>query len=498
MQANRDSRGEFVALLTFLVIVGLTLANGFSERIFAAGTVDVFASVEPIAEVLDEILQNYVDEPELDSVVEGALIGMMNSLDDHSSFIPADTYSALREETGGEFEGIGVSIKLDENKNIVVFQPIAGSPAARAGIHAGDFIIKIGEESTQGMSLSDAADRIRGPRGTDVHLTIYRVYEEEDAEPEELEFTITRGRVPLESISESRIFDGGIGYVRISDFKKTTAEELKNRLRQMSQDGMKALVLDLRWNPGGLLTASKEMSELFLPPGSLITYTRGRQDGLTRPTDDIRLSTERRPVLPLDMPIVILVNETTASSSEIVTGALQFHKRAIILGETTFGKGSVQTIIPLRKPAGAALRLTTALYYTPAEVTIHKTGIRPDIEVEMTKKDEIALLRQMYESFETDPEGRNHQNHGVDLAGDAEETVVDSQLARALELLRQEPALDRLITSYHKDVRETQVAATEPSKPAQKTGEALVVTGENAIPAVPDGAVPAPSEAPGN
>jgi carboxyl-terminal processing protease len=471
------------------------LANGFTERIFAANSeVDVFTSVEPIAEVLDEILQNYVDEPALDNVVEGALIGMMNSLDDHSSFIPAETYSALREDTQGEFEGIGVSIKLDDDKNIVVFQPIAGSPAARAGVHAGDYIIKIGEESTQGMSLSDAADRIRGPRGTDVTLTLYRVFEEEGEEPEELTLTITRGRVPLESLSESRIFEGGIGYVRVSDFKKTTADELKNRLREMSQEGMKALVLDLRWNPGGLLTSSKEVSELFLAPGLLITYTRGRQDGLVHPTDDIRLTTENRPVLPLDMPIVVLVNETTASSSEIVTGALQFHQRAIIVGETTFGKGSVQTIIPLRRPQGAALRLTTALYYTPAEVTIHKAGIHPDIEVISSKKDEIALLQQMYKTFEDDPEARNNQNHGVDPALATEETVVDTQLARALELLRQEPALDRLITTYHKDVKETQVAAAAPG--VHPPEEAIIVKDETGSPAGPDGPTVTPSEAP--
>ena len=469
---TRNSKAEFIGLAVFLLIGALIVANGFTERIFAANSsVDVFSSVEPIAEVLDEIMRNYVDDPDLDKVVEGALIGMMNALDAHSSFVGADTYSALREDTRGEFEGIGVSIKLDENNNIIVFQPIGGSPAALAGVHAGDYIIEIDGESTQGMSLSDAADRIRGPRGTEVTLRIFRVYDEEARDGEELDFTITRGRVPLESIAEARVFDGGIGYVRLSDFKQTTANEVRTRLQEMMREGMKALILDLRWNPGGLLNASKDVSELFLPPGSLITYTRGRQDGGLRPTDNLRLQTERRTALPLDMPMIVLVNGTTASAGEIVTGALQYHQRAIVVGETTFGKGSVQTIIPLRRPEGAALRLTTALYYTPGDVTIHEAGIRPDIEVVMEKRDEIALLRQMYRSFEKDAEARNRQNHGLTPEERGEEGVTDEPLAKALQLLRDEPVLARLIALYHKDVSETQVAAVKGQPPAPLVGE---------------------------
>mgnify|MGYP000844974038 FL=1 len=415
--SKKNYRSEFFAIVLFLGAMTLLLTNGFVARIAAQdGQVDVYQAVEPVGVVLETILSQYVRDTNLDRVVQGALIGMMSSLDRHSSFITAEELTAMREDTKGEFEGIGVSIRLDDNKNIVVFKPVPDSPAETAGIRPFDIIVKIDDISTEGMSLSDAADKIRGQRGTTVKLTIRR--KNEFGEEEEHEFNVKRAKVPLESIVESRMIDGDIGYVRISDFKDNTSRDLRKTLRNFMDAGMKGFILDLRWNPGGLLSASQEVCELFLPRNSLVTYTRGRTSEEGKPAkDDMRLHTEGRPVIPLQLPMIVLVNGQTASSAEIVTGALQYHKRAIVVGQKTFGKGSVQTIIPLERPKMTALRLTTALYYTPADVSIDHQGILPDVEVVMSADEERTLLSQMYRSYESDPSKINEQNHGA-VTGD--------------------------------------------------------------------------------
>jgi carboxyl-terminal processing protease len=443
----------------------LVLTNGFIGRISAQGNeVDVYQKIEPIGVVLDTVLQEYVRDADVDKLVEGALLGMMSALDKHSSFITAQDLAVMREETKGEFEGIGVSIKLDEDENIVVFQPIPESPAAEAGLKPFDVIAKIDDIPTLGMTLADAADKIRGPRGTTVKITVVRTGEDAEEEPELLDFIVKRDKVPLDSVKEARLFEGPsgkVGYIRISDFKDTTARDMEKSLKQFVDAGMTGFVLDLRWNPGGLLTASQEVSQLFLPRNSLVTYTKGREKDGKSNGDDMELYTEGTSVLPADFPIVILVNEQTASSSEIVTGALQFHQRALILGEKTYGKGSVQTIIPLSHPQDTALRLTTALYYTPADVTIDGQGILPDVEVAMEWEVEKSLGMQMYKSYENDPTLMNQQNHGLEGEGEGEDPVVlDVQLQRALEILAEDSVWDNLLKKYHRDVRETQLTAS--------------------------------------
>jgi len=458
---RRQSKFEFVSLLFFMVGGLLVLTNGFAGRIFAQGQdVDVFAKIQPIGDVLDTILSEYVKQPDVDKIVEGALVGMMNSLDRHSSYISAEALTMMREETKGEFQGIGVSIQFDDDKNIVVFQPLADSPAAAAGVLAGDIITKIDGVSTQGMAIDEAAKRIRGPRNSVVQLTVVRV--QEAGGFEEKEFQIKRGNIPLESVKECQVLPGGVGYIRVSDFKDSTGRDIERNLKKFVDQGMTSLVLDLRWNPGGLLSASKDVCELFLPKNTLVVYTQGRNSATaTAMSEDMRLFTERNPVLPPEFPIVVLVNKETASSSEIVTGALQFWSRALVLGEKTYGKGSVQTIIPLAQPAGSALRLTTALYYTPAEVTIDSQGIKPDIEVEMPETQQRDLFKQMNESIKNDPSRLHAPNHGS-VSGDpvTETTVEDVQLKRAVELLKETPNLQTLLTKYHKDTHETQVAAS--------------------------------------
>lgn len=466
----RDSRSQFISLAVFLAVVGLLLGNGFSARIFAQPPEeDIFRQIQPIGNVLDEIRTGYVHEPEIEDIVEGAIIGMMNSLDEHSSYIPKRAFELMTEDTDGEFEGIGVTIHLNENRLITVFQPIAGAPAAEAGVMAGDIIAEIDGVSTKGMSLDQARDLIRGPGGTVVNLTLIRPYDEpvEDEDPI-IEVSIKRGTIPLWSIDEARVLDGGIGYIRVSDFKKTTAHELAEKIEELRGEGMKSLVLDLRWNPGGLLTASKEVAELFLPQGTLVTYTRGR-GGIAGPAaEEMRLRTERSPVVPDTFPIVVLVNEHTASSSEIVTGALQYWSRALVVGVKTYGKGSVQTIIPLARPEGSAIRLTTALYYTPGDVTIDKQGILPDVEAPMSREEWRNLLIQMADSYRNDPDMRNRQNHGSVTGNEVtEDTVEDVQLLKAVELLRSEPVFHNLLARHHRDTRETQRAASaEPPEAA--------------------------------
>lgn len=257
------------------------------------------------------------------------------------------------------------------------------------------------------------------------------------------------------------MLQGGIGYLRVSDFKKNTADDLQRNIKELRDTGMRALVLDLRWNPGGLLNASREVSELFLEKGSLVTFTRGRPDARGGYLEDMKLYTEKRPVLPADFPLVLLVNNHSASSSEIVTGALQFHKRAIVIGETTFGKGSVQTIIPLSRPQGAALRLTTALYYTPADVTIDQMGIQPDIEVAMENEQQSNLLRQLMESQETSSDGALVLDHGRSTGNENPDAAQDPVLEKAIEVLNEDTVFNRLVEKYHRPVTETQRMASQ-------------------------------------
>lgn len=285
------------------------------------------------------------------------------------------------------------------------------------------------------------------------------------------------------------MLNNNVGYIRISSFSDTTAQDAEKSIKELLDQGMKLLVLDVRWNPGGLLSASKEVCELFLPKGSLVTYTRGRSTDEGSPgKDDMRLSTEREPVLPETIPMMVLASSETASSAEIVTGALQFHERAIVVGEKTFGKGSVQTVIPLQQPANTALRLTTALYYTPANVTIDHQGILPDVEVPMTREQELALAKQMYQAFEHNPENQYRQNHGSMTPGYeiTEETVEDLPLLRATEIFAEGISWQELLQKYHRDVHETQVAAetntlTAPSRSPLTHDDSEVLPDTDAI-----------------
>jgi carboxyl-terminal processing protease len=327
---------------------------------------DTYRQLETFANVLSILQENYVEEIKAKEAIEGAIQGLLLSLDPHSSYMKAESYQEFRSETQGSFTGIGIEITLRDNV-ITVISPIADTPAAKAGIKAHDKIMRINGESTKNFTPLDAVKSLRGPKGSTVTISIFR-----DGFKELQDFELIRDTIPLKSV-KSFVLKPGFGYIRVANFQSNTTREFKDHLAQLQDNGpLNGLVLDLRNNPGGLLNQAVRLTDIFLDEG-LIVYTRGRnkEQDLTYQAHKNNSS--------LEFPLVLLVNEGSASASEIVAGAIQDHQRGVIVGSKTFGKGSVQTIIPL--PDGAGLRMTTARYYTPKGRSIQATGIIPDVEV---------------------------------------------------------------------------------------------------------------------
>lgn len=348
--------------------------------------------VDVAAEVYGEIKGKYVDDVEGKKVLEGALAGMFSVLDEHSQYMDPRMLESLNKDTGGNFSGIGIHITQRQGL-LTVIAPIPGSPSAKLGIMPWDRIIEIDGKSTEGMTLQDAVDKLTGPSGTQVKVKIFR-----EGEKDPLEFTITRAQIKIDSVY-SRLMEDKIGYLRIARFSEQTSADMRRALVEMKGQGMRGLILDLRFNSGGLLREAIEVSNLFVPKNEIIVSTKGRLRSQNR---EYRAS---EPPMIEDMPVFVLVNEGSASASEIVAGALQDHKLAAIIGpagKNTFGKGSVQTIEQLRhsmyddesgNAKESALRLTTARYYTPSGRTIHHIGITPDIGVPLPDNHEGELLR---------------------------------------------------------------------------------------------------------
>jgi carboxyl-terminal processing protease len=347
--------------------------------------------IDVAAEVYREIQGKYVDEVEGRKVLEAALSGMFSALDEHSQYMDPRMLDSLNKDTGGNFSGIGIHITQRQGL-LTVIAPIPGSPSQAIGLMPWDRIIEIDGESTEGMTLQDAVDRLTGPSGTQVTIKIFR---EGEAEP--LNFTITRATIKIDSV-HSKLIDDEIAYVRIARFSDSTANDMRRAILDLKAKGAKGLILDLRFNTGGLLREAIEVSNLFVNKHDVIVSTNGRlrsQKREYRATEDPIVS----------MPTFVLVNEGSASASEIVAGALQDHKLAVIIGpkgKNTFGKGSVQTIEPLRaslyddengNPKESAIRITTARYYTPSGRTIHNIGITPDIGIPLPQFHERDLLR---------------------------------------------------------------------------------------------------------
>ena len=359
-------------LVAFGALLGasLTLGEGVLAEKSDTETLPL-EELRTFTEIFAKIKNDYVEPIEDKALLENAIRGMLAGLDPHSSYLVPEDYKELQAGTSGEFGGLGIEVGMEDGF-VKVIAPIDDTPAARAGVEAGDLVIRLDDTPVKGMSLSDAVKIMRGKPGSDITLTIVR-----EGHDKPLKITITRDIIRVTSV-KSRTLEKGFGYVRVTQFQSRTGENLRDAVDKLKEEngGLRGLVLDLRNNPGGVLSAAVEVSDAFLETGTIV-YTEGR-------LDDAKLKFKAKPTDVLDgAPMIVLVNGGSASASEIVAGALQDHHRAIIMGKKTFGKGSVQTILPMDN--GSALKLTTARYFTPKGTSIQAKGIVPDIELEDLK-----------------------------------------------------------------------------------------------------------------
>lgn len=335
---------------------------------------NIYQQLELFSMVINKVLKGYVDEVTPKTLIYGALKGMLSGLDPHSQFMDPESYKEMKVDTEGQFGGLGIEISMQENI-LTVISPIAGTPADKAGIKPLDKIIKIDGKSTKNLTLNDAVKTLRGKPGSKVTLTILR----QDVN-ELLDITVTRDIIKIQSVKDAQMVADKIGYVKLTQFQDKTSDELMKALKELDKKGMKALILDMRNNPGGLLNEAVAVSEIFLGDGKLVVSTKGR---IPNQNKEYRSS---GPAPYPDIVLAVLINKGSASGSEIVAGAIKDWRRGILIGTTSFGKGSVQSVLPLQD--GSALRLTTARYYTPSGVSIHDIGVKPDIEIEFQKPEE--------------------------------------------------------------------------------------------------------------
>jgi len=357
------NKKKFLIASLALLLTGVLIGHGLVQA-----KPDTYDELKAFTQALELIKRNYVEEPDTKDLIQGAIKGMVQSLDPHSSFMAERAFKEMNMDIKGEFQGVGIQISV-KNSQLMIISPIEGTPGDRAGLAAGDKILKINDVWTKDLTIEEAVDKMRGPKNTQVRLLIFR-----EGWDKPKEFAITRDVIKVQSVKK-RMLDKEIGYVKITQFQGQTGEELEKALKELESKGMKKLVLDLRNNPGGILDASVDVSGLFLPKDKLVVYLQGRK------ADDRKDYLTTNEGTPRDYPVVSLVNTGSASASEIVAGALQDSHRALIMGMQTFGKGSVQTVFSLDR--GTGLRLTTAKYYTPKGRSIQNVGITPDVEVKL-------------------------------------------------------------------------------------------------------------------
>ena len=408
--------------------LGLNLFIGAQIYSYSAGASekeDSYANMRLFTEVLEKVRGEYVDGSKLtySDLIHGALKGMLGTLDPHSEFMEPSKYEELRKDTEGEFGGVGVQIHLNKEKYLTVIAPMEDTPGFKAGIMSGDRILKIDGRSTEKFTLEDAVKRLRGEPGSDVVLNILR-----PSSGKVQDFKLTRAKIKVDTVKdinskrEFPLGDNGVGYVHLTQFGEHTSDDLEAALKKLEAEGMQSLILDLRGNPGGLLDQACHVSEKWLPRGQLVVSTEGR--GSTQRSEYRSNGSHKH----ANIPMVVMVNGGSASAAEIVAGCLQDLQsitHAIVVGEQSFGKGSVQSILPL--PDGSALRLTTAKYYTPSHKVIHEHGITPDIIVPMTDEEERDLFLKKVpggiEALEEVDRERVRNAH-------------DLQLERAMDLLK--------------------------------------------------------------
>lgn len=447
-KSGRPTFGSWKMMLAAAVL--LVAMGGHCQSIHAdSGRDKTYESLKLFTDVLQEIEENYVDEVDGEELIRNAVKGMVENLDPHSSFMPPEAFDELQDDTKGEFGGIGIVISLKKGL-LTVISPIEGTPAYRAGIQAGDVIIRIDGESTADLALWESVKKMRGPKGETVRITIVR-----EGESDPMEYTLIRDTIPMTSVRSAPIAPG-YGYLWVTNFRNNTADEIKEKLSELegSTNALKGLILDLRNNPGGLLDQAVAVSDIFLKQGGIVSI-KGRFDQSAERFEAQSTPDDRT------YPMVVLINGGSASASEIVAGALQDHKRALILGTTSFGKGSVQTVRPLRE--GYGLKYTIARYYTPNDRSIQAQGIKPDIEVpyQILEKNEnneedlspmARMLREKDLKNHLEPEKKPEKNKknpqrenkkgdddqstasGSDLV-DLEKLKKDFQVQRALDLL---------------------------------------------------------------
>lgn len=375
-----------VLFLLFMVMaISIMVKPSFSKS-----RDDLYQELEIFAEGLAVVERKYVETKPAKDLMYGAMKGLLLSLDVYSQFLTPDDYKNLMVETEGKFGGLGIEITIREGV-LTIISPIEDTPAWQAGIKAGDIVIKIDGELTKDITLNQAVKKMRGDPGTEITLTIFR---EEDRSVKDIE--ITRGIIKIQDIKRAIVLEDNIGYVKILEFRENTSRDLGKALKKMSKKKLKGLILDMRNNPGGLLSSAIEVSSRFLENGKVVVSTKSRNK-----SENIYKSISLREKY-LNIPMVVLMNKGSASGSEIVAAALRDNNRAILMGVTTFGKGSVQTIIPLSD--GAALRLTTSKYYTPSGGSIHEKGVKPDVVVEMRriteKKEDVFKKIEKKKDFE--------------------------------------------------------------------------------------------------
>ncbi|MGD9781708.1 MAG: S41 family peptidase [Kiritimatiellia bacterium] len=430
-------------------VLAANLAVGhrlYSQEVAAAGEKAAedspYEMYELFSKIVEQVRAHYVDADKstYQELIDGALKGMLQSLDPHSQFMDREAFTAMKEDTAGKFGGLGITIGI-KDAVLTVIAPMEDTPAFRAGLLSGDKIVEINGESTDGLALEDAVKKLRGDPGTKVKIKIFRPKTQLMKE-----FELERAVINVPSIKDARVLDGGIGYVRMLQFGEDTADDLQAALDTLETQKVAAIVLDLRSNPGGLLTAAVDVAQKFLKRGDLIVFTRGRDNRMER-----SYRARARHTFP-DVPMAVLINGYSASASEIVAGALQDNRRAVLVGEKSFGKGSVQSVLP--QDGGTAIRLTTAKYYTPSERVIHDVGIEPDVVVPMSVENwrNILLARNRAEEKNGDdapvaadegwvdedgaelpewPAGNEPADPLVDL-----DKVSDPQLDRACDVLR--------------------------------------------------------------
>ena len=414
-----------VSLLCLMLVSPLAEAAKQSKA--QTEDADTYELLNLFGEVMERAKVSYVEDVSDKKLIESAINGMLSSLDPHSSFLDDQSFKYMSEQTKGKFGGLGIEVTM-ENGVVKVVSPIDDTPASKAGLKPGDYITNIDGEAVMGMTLNDAVDKMRGKIGSKVKLTIRRINEKP------LEVTLKREEIKIQSVKNSIKADDVV-YIRISSFSEDvdtmTAKAIKDAKKKLG-DKLKGVVIDVRNNPGGLLDQAVNVSDLFLDKGEIVS-TRSRNE------EDTVKYTAKEGDIAKGLPIVVIINDGSASASEIVAGALQDHKRAIILGEKSFGKGSVQTVIPLGKYG--AMRLTTARYYTPSGRSIQAKGIEPDIEVKPAKVEVLDTgvgfsEAEVSNALKNETSGDKNSKNADQKKAEAEELAKDYQLSRAIDLVK--------------------------------------------------------------